>query len=130
MAKYSIVKVNFEQYRETLWVNFFYRTFFLKLYYGRNELIWQEGMLLDFLQKKSAERFVRRFLTITSYLVSERLFFEWVVRFYIDLVIWPLHRVAIFEFTNIGAILATLLILLLLTYLFVGSLYLFLLLLA
>jgi len=82
---------------------------------------------LDFLQKKSAERFVRRFLTVTGYLVSERLFFEWVVRFFIDLVVWPLHKLTLFEFTNVGLVLLTMVLFLLISHLVLGTVYLFLL---
>lgn len=76
LTKYANIITVLRTLRLTLWVCFFQNTFFLKLYYARTELLWQEGLLVDFLQKKSSERFIRRFLTVTSYLVSERLFFE------------------------------------------------------
>ena len=81
---------------------FLLKTYFLLTYFRRNELIWQEGLLLDFLQKKVMDKWVRKFLIISTYLINERLFFDWVIRFYVDLIIWPGHRNAIFEFLNIG----------------------------
>jgi hypothetical protein len=45
---------------------------------------------------------------------SERLMFDWVVRFYLDLIIWTGQKRIIFEFTNV----ATTLVVLLLTIIF------------
>ena len=125
ITKYANVITVLRTSRLALWVCFFQNTFFLKLYYTRTELLWQEGLLVDFLQKKSTERFVRRFLTVTSYLVSERLFFEWAVRFYLDLIIWPLHKLSLFEVNNVGLVLLTMSLLLLVVYLLVTSAYFF-----
>ena len=55
---------------------------------------------MDFLQKKVADCWVRRFLIGASYLFSERLVFDTVVRFYLDTIIRALHHFSIFEFNN------------------------------
>jgi hypothetical protein len=81
----------------------------------QNERIWQEGLLIDFLQKKIADKWTRNFLITSSYLVNERLFFDWAVRFYMELVLWPGYRNRIFEFLNIGSTLFITVILLLST---------------
>jgi len=81
----------------------------------QNERIWQEGLLIDFLQKKVIDKWTRSFLITSSYLVNERLFFDWVVRFYMELVLWPGYRNRIFEFLNIGSTLFITVILLLST---------------
>lgn len=86
----------------TLVSNFLIKTQFLFNYYLLNELIWQEGLLVDFLQKKSTDNWVKFFLIYSSYLFNERLVFERVIRFYLDLIIWPLHKLFIFEFNNVG----------------------------
>lgn len=96
-------------------ISFLQQTFFLKSYFMQNERIWQEGLLIDFLQKKVTDKWTRSFLITSSYLVNERLFFDWVVRFYMELVLWPGYRNRIFEFLNIGSTLFITVILLLST---------------
>ena len=73
---------------------------FITKYYQRNELIWVDGFLLDFLQKKSADLWLRKFVIYTGFLFSERLVFDYVVRIYLDNIIWPMHYVGIFESEN------------------------------
>lgn len=93
---------------ESLTDNFY----FLKKYYRLNDLIWQDGFLIDFLQKKVADRWVRTFIIYSGYLFSERFLFDIVVRFYIDFVIWPTYSNSIYEFSSVSATLTfTLLIL-------------------
>ena len=84
---------------------FFQKTYFLFSYYTLNDLIWQEGLLVDFLQKKIADNWIKKFLIYSAYLFSERLLFDKTLRFYLDLIIWPLHSLFIFEFNNAGSIL-------------------------
>lgn len=67
-----------------------------------NDCIWQEGLLIDWLQKRIFDKWVRRFLVHSAYLVSERVLFDLVVRFYIDYVVWPTHRYSIFDFRSIA----------------------------
>jgi len=98
--------------------NYLTQSFFLKEYYLRTELIWQEGFLIDFLQKKVVDKWIRRFLIVSSYLVNERLIYDWVIRFYMDLILWPGYQNRIFEFTNVGSTLHISLILLISAILF------------
>jgi hypothetical protein len=98
--------------------------FFLKRFYRINDLMWQDGFLFDFLQKKVIDRWVRTFVIYSGYLFSERLWFDYVVRFYIDLIIWPGHSKTIYEFTSISATLVTILSLLLFFF-YLSTLYYF-----
>jgi len=50
-------------------------------------LVWQEGLLLDFLQKVTIDLWMRKFLVYASYLFNERLVFDNVVRFFLDFII-------------------------------------------
>jgi hypothetical protein len=75
-------------------------TNFLPTYYHRNELIWVDGFLLDFLQKKSADLWLRKFVIYTGFLFSERLVFEYLVKLYLDNLLWPLHFFGILEAEN------------------------------
>ena len=109
MLLYNTLRTSSANFKATSINLFFHKTYFLIVYFQRNELIWQEGLLLDFLQKKVIDKWTRKFLIISTYLVNERLFFDWVIRFYVDLVIWPGHRHAIFEFLSIGTTLFALL---------------------
>lgn len=121
IALYNTLRTPLQVLKLSLIEVFFSKTYFLVTYFQRNELICQEGLLLDFLQKKVIDKWTRKFLIISTYLVNERLFFDWVIRFYVDLVIWPGHRNTIFEFLSIGttlfALMLFLVILLLLSFL-------------
>lgn len=101
------------------------KTFFLKEYFLRNELIWQEGLLIDFLQKKTTDKWVRRFLIVSAYIINERLFYDRVIKFYLNLFIWPGSKKMVFEFSSIGQTLFVLLFLLLGLFLLVVFWYFF-----
>jgi hypothetical protein len=74
---------------------------FLTKYYHRNELIWVDGFLFDFLQKKSVDKWIRKFVIYTGFIFSERLVFEYVVYIYLNNIIWPLHYLSILEPRNV-----------------------------
>jgi hypothetical protein len=74
---------------------------FLPTYYIRNENIWVDGFLLDFLQKKSADLWIRKFVIYTGFIFSERLVFDSVVRVYLDNLLWPLHYFGSLEANNV-----------------------------
>lgn len=82
--------------------SFFFKFYFLATYYSRNELIWQEGLLIDFLQKKITDNWIKRFLIHSSYLFNERFVFDKIIRFYLDLFVWPMHKLFTFEFSNVA----------------------------
>jgi len=71
--------------------------------------MWQDGFLFDFLQKKTADAWVRRFVIYTGFLFSERLVFDSVVRLYVDNLIWNLHYFSIFELNNVSEMLISIL---------------------
>jgi len=75
--------------------------------------MWNDGFLFDFLQKKTADAWVRRFVIFTGFLFSERVVFEFVVRIYLDNLIWVLHSKSIFESSNTSEMLTTTIFLLL-----------------
>jgi hypothetical protein len=104
-------------------ISFLENFIFLRNYYILNDLIWQDGFLIDFLQKKVVDKFIRRFLIYSGYLFNERLVFDYVVRFYIDLVIWPGYRVNIYEFNNVASTLLITLFLLMMLFLAISLLY-------
>ncbi len=92
---------------KNLYIVFFLSTAsFLPNYYRVSDLMWQDGLLIDFLQKKVADKWVRRFLVCSSYLFSERVLFKFVVRFYIDAVVWPGTWSALFEPSNVAQLLS------------------------
>jgi len=81
------------------------RVEFLPTYYTRNENIWVDGFLFDFLQKKTADAWVRQYVIFTGFLFSERLVFESLIRLYLDTIIWPAHNFNIFESSNTSSML-------------------------
>ena len=91
------------------WLRYNTKCSFLPTYYVRNENIWQDGFLFDFLQKKTADAWVRRFVIYTGFLFSERLVFDTVVRLYVDNLVWPGHNWSVFEVSNVSEMLSTVL---------------------
>ena len=85
---------------KSVWVDFIFKTDFIYLYFLRNENIWQDGFLFDFLQKKTLDTWLRRFVIYTGFLFSERLFFDLVIRLYLDNILWSFHKFSIFETSN------------------------------
>ena len=83
-------------------INFLYKTYFLSYYYSLNDLIWQEALLIDFLQKKIINNWTQKFLVVSSYLFNERVVFDSIIKFFLELFIWPLHKLFIFQINNIG----------------------------
>ena len=80
---------------------------FLKLYYTRTDNTWLDGYLLDFLQKKTVDFWLRNYVIFTGFLFSERLVFDTVIRLYINYFIQILQAYNIFETTNVASILNT-----------------------
>lgn len=99
---YNSFFFNLKKIKTDLTNNFLYKTYFLSNYFILNELIWQEGLLIDFLQKKVADNWIKKFLIYSAYLFNERLVFDKVIRFYLELIIWPMHKLFIFEFNNVA----------------------------
>ena len=86
---------------------FLIKTYFLINFYFLNELIWQEGFLIDFIQKKITDNWIKKFLIYSAYLFNERLVFDKIIKFYLNLIIWPLHKLFIFEINNVSKLLFT-----------------------
>ena len=91
----------------SLWSRVVSKSAFVPTYYVRSENMWQDGFLFDFLQKKTADAWVRRFVIYTGFLFSERLVFDTVVRLYVDNLIWPAHYISIFEVSNVSEMLTS-----------------------
>jgi len=96
---------NFKKVIASFWNTFIFKSSFLQTYYTRSENVWNDGFLFDFLQKKTADAWIRRFVIYTGFLFSERLVFDYVVRIYLDNLIWPLHNISIFETSNVSEML-------------------------
>lgn len=59
---------------------FLTNTTFLNKYLYLNDVLWQEGFLIDFVQKKTTDKFIRKFLIHSMYLFNERLLFDKIIR--------------------------------------------------
>lgn len=107
------------------WDKLLVKSVFISTFYTRNENIWQDGFLLDFLQKKTADAWVRRFVIYTGFLFSERLVFDSVVRIYLDNLIWPGHGKSIFETSNVSEMLTSIIFILVTLWFTLFTVYLF-----
>jgi len=121
----TLFNKNFKQVYTVFWDKFISKSLFLTTFYTRSENMWQDGFLFDFLQKKTADAWVRRFVIYTGFLFSERLVFDSVVRVYLDNLIWPGHDKSIFETSNVSEMLTSLIFLLLTLWFMLFTVYLF-----
>jgi len=96
-----------------IWGRCLDQSVFVTTFYTRNENIWGDGFLFDFLQKKTADAWIRRFVIYTGFLFSERLVFDSVVRVYLDNLIWPGHSYSTFEVSNVSEMLSIVIFLIL-----------------
>jgi len=100
----NLLQPNFTNYRLLLlsiWSKAIINFKQINVYYLRNEHLWLDGFLFDFLQKKSADMWVRKFVIYTGFLFSERLVFDTIIRLYIDYFIFYTHRLSLFEVSNV-----------------------------
>jgi len=109
IAQVTLNNKNFKKVVASFWNMFIFKSSFLQTYYTRSENVWNDGFLFDFLQKKTADAWIRRFVIYTGFLFSERLVFDYVVRIYLDNLIWPLHNISIFETSNVSEMLLNIL---------------------
>jgi len=93
-----------------------------------SDLLWQEALIIDFLQKKIINNWTQKFLVISSYLFSERVIFESLIKFFLDLFIWPLHRLFIFQVNNVSNLFTAIFFLWCSSVIFISFCYLFILL--
>lgn len=99
------------------------KTIFIRDYYRLNDLIWQDGFLIDFLQKKVLDKWLRKFVIYSGYLYSERMVFDYVIKFYLELVVWVGHYYSLFEFNNVASTLLLTLFLALWCFLWISLCY-------
>ena len=92
---------------ELLILNLVKKTKTLPVFYKRSELIWNDGFLIDFLQKKTMDLWLRKFVIFTGFLFSERFAFETIVHLYSNNFIWSAHNISIFETNNVSEMLTT-----------------------
>lgn len=82
-------------------------TNFLRVFYTRGVVAWVDGLLLDFVQKKTTDTWVRRYVVYTGFLLSEGFVFEAVVGLYLDLLVRPLHDTSTSEPLNVSSMVGT-----------------------
>ena len=71
------------------------------LYYHQIALIWTEGLLIDFLQKKICDLIIRKLFIFNIIFFNEREFFESIIYFVLTTFLWPLHYLNMFEVLNV-----------------------------
>lgn len=91
-----------------------------------NELIWQEGLLFDFLQKKILDNWIKKFVIYSANLFNERVLFDTLIFFFLNLIIWPMHNFFIVDLNNTGGILFINIFLFLILFLFLFLIFMFL----
>ena len=99
--------------------------YILNKFFYINDLFWQEGLFFDFLQKKIIDNWLKKFIIHSANLSNERLVFDKIIKFFLNLIIWPMHKIFIFDFNNIGNILFILIYLFILFFLIIFFNYFF-----
>ena len=77
----------------------------LPTYYKLTNLLWQDGLIIDFLQKKILDKWIRQFLINSSNIFNERIVFKFVIKFYMDFLLWPQSTYSYFELRNVASVL-------------------------
>lgn len=77
----------------------------LLTYWNRVELIWQENLLIDFLQKKILDIWLKKFVTVSANIFNERLLFDVIYRIYIVVILDNLRFFKYEEHDSIASIL-------------------------
>ena len=97
-----VAKINYfiRQHRRNILNKFLKSTYFLPSYYRLAELMWQEGLFIDFLQKKVLDKWVRRHLILTNNLFNDGILARRVVDFYWFLINLPTHHTNLFFFNG------------------------------
>lgn len=102
ILRYNNFTFKYKKFKVTQLSVFLNKSNFLTNYYLLNEFFWQEGLLIDFLQKKTINNWIQKFCIYASYLFNERLVFDKLIKFYLELIIWPFQNFFIFEFNNVS----------------------------
>lgn len=97
LYKSSLNRIYLQTVNETFYI--------IPVCYKLTNLLWQDGLILDFLQKKILDKWIRQFLITSSNIFNERILFKFIVKFYIDFVLWPQNVYSYFELSNIASVL-------------------------
>lgn len=100
MSFYNIINQKLNLLLLFLLNNFLKKTFYLNNFFLFNEILWQEGLLIDFLQKKITDNWIKKFVIYSANLFNERFVFDKIIKIYLNYLIWPAHKFFIFEFNN------------------------------
>lgn len=65
--------------------------------------------MIDFVQKKSVDKFMRKFLIYSMYLFNERMLFDKIIRIYSDVILFISANKMISDFNNVASVLLVLL---------------------
>jgi len=97
----------------------------LRGFFQQTELLLQDGLFIDFLQKQSLELWLRQFILATGCIFSERLVFETLIKFFFTHLLWPIKLRLNFETANTSDLLVTTFYFLLTLFLLLVSIFLF-----
>lgn len=89
--------------------NLMLKSSFIDIFWLRSYLIWNDGFLFDFAQKKTADLWVRKFVILTGFLFSDRYLFDSLVRIYNDNFINQLQNFSTVEVENVNSMLGNVL---------------------
>lgn len=74
-------------------------------FFAKNNLLWQEGLYLDFIQKKIVDSWIKKSLISSSYIFSEKIVFDVIVKFFLINIINPFHKFSVYEVNSISSLL-------------------------
>jgi len=77
----------------------------LSRFFSQNELLLQDGFIIDFLQKQTLELWLRQYVLSTGSVFSERLVFETITKFFFKYLLWPTKTRVYFEAASVSDLL-------------------------
>ena len=66
-----------------------------------NNILWQEGLYIDFLQKLIIDIWIKKFLIISAYLINEKLIYKYIINWFLIYIMWPLQKYNVLISLNI-----------------------------
>jgi len=81
----------------------------MRLFIIRTGNVVSDGFLVDFLQKKTADRLVRSYLIYSGFLLSDRVVYEFLIKIYNNLLFLELNKMCTIECFSPTSILSSLL---------------------
>lgn len=91
------------------WLSAPNKLMFLSTAVSRNYILWNDGLFIDFAQKKTVDLWIRKFVIFTGFLFVDRFLMDTFSRFFNDNLVIPFYFYSQVDFDNTHSILSSVL---------------------